>query len=255
MIKCSYQRLLFNITHIWFSKEVIKNIKCDIAYFHGIKDNTYIKNCFSWKQPSLITDLNQSEDNLFSLIKKNYRYDIKRSQKDGTYCKMYKSQEFLANEELICVFENTFNEMFKSKGMKDVFNRRLFIQYLKNNSLAVSIGYHNNIPLVFHSYVIDGDNVRFFYSCSPFRQEKKMSELIGRLNKALHWFDIKEFKSDSKKKYDWGGVFDFDKPNGIDSFKMSFGGKPITYFNYIVGISLIGKIAILLLKLKNKFIR
>ena len=34
--------------------------------------------------------------------------------------------------------------------------------------------------------------------------------------------------------YDWGGLSSFDNPNGIDTFKMSFGGEKVIYYDETV---------------------
>ena len=42
-------------------------------------------------------------------------------------------------------------------------------------------------------------------------------------------------------RYDWGGISDFDNPNGIDEFKLKFGGDKITYYNVFCGEYTAGK--------------
>ena len=101
--------------------------------------STIIKN----KQYSLITEL--SEDELFGKISKNFRYEIRRAQKEDT-------------------------------------------------------------PYVFHSYIVDMEDkqVRLLHSCSSFRSEKLLANLIGRINKLLHWEDMIYFKKCGIRQYDWG---------------------------------------------------
>ena len=71
--------------------------------------------------------------------------------------------------------------------------------------------------------------------------EDKANE-IGRMNKYLHWKDIQYFKNNGFSRYEWGGITDPDKPNGIDKFKMEFGGRVIQCNNYIIPISLFGRV-------------
>ena len=40
------------------------------------------------------------------------------------------------------------------------------------------------------------------------------------------------------ENYDWGGISSLDNPNGIDKFKMAFGGSPIFYYNVMITCSL-----------------
>ena len=75
---------------------------------------------------------------------------------------------------------------------------------------------------------------------------------MARANKRLHWEDMKLFKERGVSLYDWGGISDPDHPNGIDAFKMKFGGKPLTYYNVLKGITVLGRLGIRVMKLKNK---
>ena len=72
--------------------------------------------------------------------------------------------------------------------------------------------------------------------------------MIGRANKRLHWEYIKYFKQKGLLRYDWGGISDFENPNGIDEFKLKFGGEKITYYNIFAGNTVLGKAAVLAMK-------
>ncbi len=77
--------------------------------------------------------------------------------------------------------------------------------------------------------ICDREEARLLHSASCFREESADQSLIGRANKRLHWEDIKYFKQKGLLRYDWGGISDFENPNGIDEFKLKFGGEKITY--------------------------
>ena len=89
---------------------------------------------------------------------------------------------------------------------------------------------------MFHSYIYDVHDARLLHSASCFREESADQNLIGRANKKLQWEDMKYFKEQGVLRYDWGGISDFDNPNGIDEFKLKFGGDKITYYNVLRGI-------------------
>lgn len=55
-------------------------------------------------------------------------------------------------------------------------------------------------------------------------------------------------ESTGKGKVRLGRRFQSGNPNGIDAFKFKFGGETLTYYNVYEGISLIGKLAIGVLK-------
>jgi lipid II:glycine glycyltransferase (peptidoglycan interpeptide bridge formation enzyme) len=64
----------------------------------------------------------------------------------------------------------------------------------------------------------------------------KYKKLSGYLNRYLHWYAIKKFKSENFKIYDFGGI-NLDRNSetyGITKFKLSFGGEIIKQYDYIL---------------------
>lgn len=247
------------IKHLWFGivSSSINEKDCDIIFAHSLSKeyvsdkNALIKN----SQYTLITDLTDIEECLFSAIKKNYRYEIKRCnriEEEITY--QYYDKLNPIDQSLLDGFENVYNQMYKDKGIKNIFNKNQVKNMIENESIVLfTIGFYRDIPLVFHSYVYSQNDakVRFYYSASPFRQEKLEAERIGRINKGLHWFDLKTFKEQGIKLYDWGGIANPDNPDGIGKFKLSFGGKVELLHNVMMGKTLKGKFIIMLLKNKK----
>lgn len=254
MIYSVYKKKGIKIGHIWFCNNYkeIGNIDCNLIYLHRYK-NIINEGVFNSKlQYTLITDLTKDEDEIYKAIRKNFRYEIRRVERENVRLESYTSEEMKANNELLGEFEKIYNLMYESKGMHDKFNMDLVKSYMDNEAIVFTVAYYNDEPLVFHSYIKSDEDVRFFYSASPFRTEKEVATMIGMMNKALHWYDIKMFKNMGIRTYDWGGIANPENPNGIDSFKMGFAGKCIEYNNYIIGNDVIGKIVVKLLRLKAK---
>ena len=65
--------------------------------------------------------------------------------------------------------------------------------------------------------------------------------MLGRANKYLHWNDWIYLKQQGVVEYDWGGIASYEKPNGIDKFKMSFGGQYKKYYNLFCNCSIAAK--------------
>lgn len=206
-------------------------------------------------QHTLITDLTEDEESIYKKIRKNYRYEIRRVEKENVQLKFYSAKEMSEKKELMSSFATTYNQMYASKGINAKFNTPLVKEYMQKDAICFTIAYYNGEPLVFHSYIVDKHNARFFYSASPFREKKDVATIIGQMNKALHWFDIKTFRNMGIAQYDWGGIANPEEPNGIDQFKMGFGGKEKDYYNTIQGITFIGKIAVMMTKLKSRKVR
>ena len=84
--------------------------------------------------------------------------------------------------------------------------------------------------------------------------DKKTKSLIGRSNRRLHWEEIIFYKRKKFDIYDFGGLSLSDSKtlSQIDKFKLGFGGKIIAEYNEKIGVSMIGKIILLMYKaLKN----
>ncbi|MBO5911508.1 MAG: hypothetical protein J6Q05_04905 [Elusimicrobiaceae bacterium] len=244
----SIQRGYFSkIAHIWFA-ETLCPIQADISFFYAMTSPNL--KCSNYQlctpQQTLLTDLTVSINELFSHINKNTRYEIRRAEKEKIICKYWLAQEIPTH--ILNSFENTYNEMYRAKGLHTKFNRPMVKNYCKNQMILFSVAFSQKKPLVFHSYIIDKTHARFFYSCSPFRSEPTISALIGRMNRYLHWNDWLYLKNKGIQEYDWGGITNSPEAKSISQFKRAFGGKEIERYNYIVAHSYLGILKFLLSK-------
>ena len=215
----------------WFVDDVadIKE-KYDILLLLGYKKP--IKSCKNTKQYSLVLKLNKDEQELFSDIKKNVKYEINRCSKENISFEVYKSIDLVDNNEVLKDFERQYNELYKSKNMNVRLSMTEIKAYIDNNAFILTAAKFNDVSLCYHAYVCDKKSTRLLYSCSTFRNnDQEMKNLIARANKFLHWQDIKMFKNEGLINYDFGGISSFENPNGIDKFKMAFGGESIEYYN------------------------
>lgn len=239
----TYRNHGLRITDVWFADDNWKSVKTDILRIHGIENLSGIPEEYVTVQHTLVTDLRQSEEDLRnSIASKNFKYEIRRSEKDGVEIKFYSSADLKNQITILQDFKQCYDKMFEDKGKEVSLNLNALYKYVLDNALSMSVAYYNDRPIVFHSYVWSEEIVRFFHSCSLFREEKELAQLIGRANKRLHWEDWLHFKKLGVSYYDWGGVFAFDSDDGIDKFKRCFGGRPTVYYNVEMPISRIGKI-------------
>lgn len=237
-----------NVAIVWFCDNIktIKN-KYDVLNLKGY--NKPINGAINELQFSLVLDLLQDEDNLFSSIKKNVKYEINRCYKENIGYRIYDSKFLENNSDILNNFEKVYNQMYSEKNMNNKLSMSLVKHYINNDAFIITAASIDGKDLVYHAYVADDKNTRLLYSCSTFRSnEQEERNLIARANKFLHWEDIKYFKEQKIEKYDFGGIHSFDEPNGIDKFKMSFGGEKVEYYNVSYGNSFFGK---LFIKFKN----
>lgn len=182
----------------------------------------------NWKEKkfvTLITDLTKSEEEIFSQIAKNTKYEIRRAEKEGVKTGFSSAEEFR-------IFFNNFAAV---KGLKKLskLNTAAYAPFLTATKAEL-----NSKTLAMHAYLVDKENsrARLLYSATVNRNLQNSDlNCIGRANRFLHWQDILYFKNIGLKKYDWGGIADNpDNPEtkGIDAFKEAFGGIPITENTY-----------------------
>lgn len=243
------------VSDLWFIDKNNITLSGDIVNCYGVEEEIlpYVKKVsygkiFLKKQCTLLLDLVKSEEILFNNIQKTMRYEIKRCEKELFEFKVLDENNI--SDSILENFEKVYNDMYKDKGIDCSLSMSLVRDYLKNNNFILTITLKENNIYAYHAYTHDKDSVRLLYSCSNFRGLQDQKAEIGRANKYLHWKDILYFKNKGVKVYDFGGVKSFENPNGIDKFKMNFGGIQKIYYNVSLANSFRGMI---FLKLKNIF--
>ena len=243
MVDMHYKvRKIIGMRKIWFWDGQPLTGGFASTQYYGISEKQAegLKGIVSSKQQfSAVTSLEKSEDELWSAIKKNVKYDIRRGEKEGIM-----TVHFLPGEmegALLRTFSRTFERMYADKGMSVSFEMETVKRYIDCGAMEISVAFIEGEPGVFHAYICDEDNTRLYYSASAFRQEKEKNAMFARANKLLHWADIRQFRETGRKIYDWGGISDPEAPNGIDIFKLSFGGTLTSYYNVRTENGITGK--------------
>lgn len=192
-------------------------------------------------QDTLISDLSQSEEELWSATAKSVRNEINRGKREEVQIQIFRADEI--TEHLLNGFAKMYQEMYQEKGMPHQFLNITDLKiYAENDALVVTTASINENIVVYHSYIKDDIHSRSLHSCSEFRvQDNATRRAIGRANKYLHWSDLLCLKEMGVQEYDWGGISSYDNPNGIDEFKMSFGGVHRRYYNLSCACSPLAK--------------
>lgn len=250
MVIITYRKKKVAVTQLWFAGDMAagQQVKTDILFFHGMPFKAADRDCLSTEFHTLISNLSESEETLFSKINKNVRYEIRRNCKETAEYKTFTSKELAEQPEVTEQFADMYELMYREKGVKAAFNMTQFKAYMKEEAIMLTAIYEGGRPLVFHSYIVGEDQVRLLHSVSDFRSGEVDANLVARANKRLHWEDMLLFQKEGRRSYDWGGVSSLEKPNGIDAFKFKFGGEPLTYYNVYKGKSWLGKMAVFVMK-------
>lgn len=255
MIDVVYQKKFIKINQIWYpEKRTITSLlqekrKADILFVHGVPTEETKGSFRGWQEyHTCMNDITKTEEDMLSAINKAVRYQFRRSEKDNIEIQFYGKEHIEKRPELIDAFANIYERMYQSKGSNIKLNLMAVNQYLKADGILFSTVWHEGELIVFHSYICTDKDARLLHSASCFRDESADQSMIGRANKRLHWEDILYFKKKGIVRYDWGGISDFENPNGIDEFKLKFGGEKVTYYNVFAGNTILGKMAVAAMK-------
>lgn len=237
--------------HIWFEE----NDETVLKQIHGVDTIIIHGNPYKWREldktisndyfPSLVNSL-QDIASFKEGLSKNTLYEIRRAKKEKVETFFYNSNEILSTPELIEDFGLFYSKMYEEKGLQlHQLPYNQLVACANENGLIISLAKIDGETVVYHSYIVDDNNARLWHSCSLFRNlDNKQKNAIGRANKYLHYSDVEFFLKKGIHKYDWGGISSFLEPNGIDKFKLSFGGEPTDYYNITIRHSLKARLAL-----------
>ena len=259
MIDVIYQKKFLKVNQIWYPgnhtvDSLLKEKRpADILFVHGAPIEETKGSFRGWQEyHTCRNDLTLSEEDMLANINKAVKYQFRRSEKDNIEIAFYTKEDIEKKPQLIATFRDIYERMYRSKGSDTKLNVTAIERYLQADGIIFSAAIHEGEVLVFHSYICDQEEARLLHSASCFREESADQSMIGRANKRLHWEDIKYFKQKGLVRYDWGGISDFENPNGIDEFKLKFGGEKITYYNIFAGNTVLGKAAVCAMKVMKK---
>ena len=205
---------------------------------------------------TLIHDLTLDENELFSTLNKNYRYEVRRASKEENEITVYFADLIRNNPQILSEFERAYNAFCDTLGNESVrenYNHDQTCQCITQDGAVLTKAVQGG-AVVYHLYYVDGRSAVLDYSVSDFRDGDVDKASAGRLNKLLHWEDMKMFKAEGYLEYDWGNVStsDVEQFNGIDKFKAGFGGKLIEQQSAFVGNSVLGTLAVMYIDIKKR---
>jgi hypothetical protein len=111
----------------------------------------------------------------------------------------------------------------------------------------IFIAYLDATPICGHVNLRDDEigRSRLLYSASKRFEDCETARLSGILNCYLHWHEIVTYKGEQFDIYDFGGISNGQRSNaeGIDRFKLAFGGDVVEEHNYLcAGIPSLGRL-------------
>lgn len=244
----------FRFERIWFQKEIIK-VKSDahVLRYMRLENIEEKKRANADKAETLWTLLDKDSNELMSEMRKQVRYEIRRAEKEDIEIFYYSSKDII-NKSLLDTFEKAYNHFCEISGreyVKSFFNKKRVKSYADYNGIIMSEARFEK-GKIYHIYVADGNLALLHFSVSDFRNKDVDNNLAGRANKLLHYKDLLFFREHGYNVYDWGNVSSFENPNGIDNFKISFGGVPKVVYSVYIANGFIGKFLLMVKAILEK---
>ena len=258
MVLTTYSKKGIRLKHVWFAEPdaigqlASETSNADLLYIHGVTDLALPHTVRLGSQHTLIKELGSDQDAVYQTFGKHLRKFIQRSINEGTTIRHLEGVQI--TDEVLDTCLRLYNKMKADKGVPGTFNTALAKEYVRTDNLLVSLSYVNDTTVGFKASIIDDTHLRAWVSAFAFRDGEFDTHVISRAHQLLEWEVMRQCCQRGITSLDFGGIESFENPNGIDKFKMSFAkeGRRVTYDNYLVGTSLLGKAAVLGYKILKK---
>ncbi len=214
----------------WFSQYICRHKKLGFIVYRDSRVDTNTLFCIKKEKFTLVTDLQKSEDEISSQVKSKFMTAIRKVDRTENISIGY---DKLTAEEYIDFYNSKFAN---SKGFSKISTRNLT---KFSDDVFIISGYLDGELTNVQVYVFNKEKkiTRALYSVSTIHliDDKKRRNIVGSINKALHFKAMLYFKSKGFEIFDWGG-YGNDENNkalaGIDRFKKSFGGEVVKLYDY-----------------------
>lgn len=240
---------------VYYAKNNDDHKEYDVVLY--IQNKESIQGAAEFK--TIILDLEKTEEDIFAGFGKHLRRGIRKIESsDEVECFI----DFQPSDEQLEDFIKYFEEFSKSRGIYKCNAENLY-KLRDAGCLAIEGAREKESGkiLIYHTYNFDDTRVRMQYSASItylYPDDNKMRNMISNANRLLTFHGIKVFKEKGLKEFDFGGVTldsNHKEMEGIDRFKMEFGGEVITEYNYYCAKNSKGKMFLSVKSVQDKIIK
>ena len=226
------------IREYWFNQD-FRVEQQDIALlyqYEKVPEQSFSKE----EKHTLVIDLKENEEKLFTAVKKNTKYEIRRAQEKDALAMQYFAEP---SEKILSDFVLFYNEFAKQKARASIDLNFVKI-YADAGYLCLANISKDDEALVWQAYLLINGRARLLLSASLFRDEDSAKrQLIGRANRLLHWLLVLEFKKLGASILDLGGWYAGSEDKAmlqINEFKESFGAYPVKEYNLVIAQTFLG---------------
>lgn len=177
-----------------------------------------------------LLDLNRDERNLLACMSRTCRYQIRKA--DDLACRV----EVRENDSTACRdFLSLHNQFVTLKRHAERLSEGRLQAYRRAGDVLVA--YFDGQPVCGH-LVLRDERVRrvgVLFTASRRLLAGERTTFISALNRWLHWYEMRQYKSQGMNVYDFGGLgTDTAEKTSIAFFKQSFGGTPVLEHSYLL---------------------
>ena len=229
MLVLKRRKGLFSEATVWFAEQLYTG--ADIVHYRSCK---FPISQMCTGASTLLTNLQQTDEELMKSCESNCRNEIRRAMKEGdATCLLYGDN---IDDKIIDEFSAFYNQFSINKNWGEVDTLSISHNmkgYRNINGLIISYACVEGEKCVYHVYIADGKRARLLHSCSLYRQNesKEMQKKIGMANRFLHYDDLRKMRDIGYQCCDWGGAGTSPEVYNIYKFKKSFGGKHAVVYN------------------------
>lgn len=242
----------YTMERIWFSGK--EKSSADIVRYNRTLQPMSGRFVHCVAAETVFSDLKKSTEEILASSTKTIKYEVNKCEKEDINIFFYTASDLKNNGALVDEFETAYLDFAKDLGLKEVeeaYQRSKVDNYIECDCILLSKAEKDGVS-VYHVYSCGGQECVLNYSVSNFRINPSKRNLAGRMNKLLHIKDMDWFREHGYTIYDWGNISSSENPNGIDKFKMSFGGEQVTVYHSFVGNTLLGKLLVIFYKLSHR---
>lgn len=238
---------------LWFDEKPEESPEVDVLYYYYQPTPPPFPDIEFDEEYTLLLDLRQDQDQLWKSLKKENRYKIRKAEEKDRVT--YKFWDCIDSDR-INDFCNFYKEFTAHQGLRNL--NKQAISRLKNYAdagvLNIScVKSKEGNPLTWRVYYYSRNRVFPLHSASVRHDgDASYNQMLGRAHRYHRWQDILKFKSLGTLTYDLGGLYrNTTNPKllNVNSFKEELGGELVKNFHWRHGLTLKGKLFLLVRKM------
>lgn len=221
-----------DIQEIYFSSGEIYQASCDLKVDFCVPNQG--KNTKA--ALTAVIDLTEDLEVILANFRSSHRRGVQTALASTDLSYRFINEPSAEDIEIFC----KYYDIFASEKNLPICNQTKLEFFAGNNALILTNVrcIHTDELVCLHAFIGNNERARLLYSISNFRTQAENAterRVISKVHRALHWFEMAQFKKMNYKLYDLGGLAIDDDPEleNINHFKRGFGGRELKeYINF-----------------------